>query len=57
MKKRYIIGIVIIALILVSILSVVIYNVIVENGKKYEIAEVTQYNYFVLKQENLNRSN
>lgn len=50
MKKKYIIGIVIIALILIGIISFFIYNKIIEEGKKYEIEQVTNYNYFVLKE-------
>jgi len=57
MKKRYIVGIVVAVLILVSILTFVIYNIIMKNGKKYEITEVKQYNYFILKQNDLTRSN
>ena len=52
MKKRYII-ITIAILILVAIASIVVYNIMIENGKKYEIARVEQYNYFILKQNNL----
>ena len=53
MKKRYIVLIVIIILVLISILSLVVYNKIVENRKKYEIDEVKEYNYFVLRQNEL----
>lgn len=49
MKKRYII-IAVVVLILIGIVSFFVYNKIVEDGKKYEIEEVGQYNYFVLKQ-------
>lgn len=52
MKKRYVI-IIIAILILISIASVTIYNIVVENGKSYEIEEVKQYNYFILKQDDL----
>lgn len=57
MKKRYIIGIVVVALILIVISSFAIYKFVSENGRKYEILEVKQYNYFILKQNNLRRSN
>lgn len=40
-------------LILVVIASVTIYNIAVENGKNYEIEEVKQYNFFLLKQNDL----
>ena len=52
MKRKYVIMIIAI-LILIAIASIVIYNIIVENGKNYEIEEVKQYNYFVLKQNDL----
>lgn len=53
MKKRYIIAIIVAILILIIIASAVIYNIIIENGKKYEIEEIKQYNYFILKQNDL----
>lgn len=53
MKKRYIIIIVIAILILVVISSFLAYHIIVENGKNYEIEQVKQYNYFILKQNDL----
>lgn len=40
-------------LILVAIASVVIYNIVVENGKNYKLEEVKQYNFFLLKQNDL----
>lgn len=40
-------------LILVTIASVTIYNIAIENGKNYEIEEVKQYNFFLLKQNDL----
>lgn len=55
MKKRYIVGIILSVLILIAIVSYFIVNLIIENGKKYEIAKVNEYNYFVLKQNNLTR--
>lgn len=53
MKKRYIIIIAIIILILIAIASVVIFNVVEEKSKDYEIEEIKQYNYFILKQNDL----
>lgn len=53
MKKRNIIIITIIILILVAIASSVIYHIMIENGKKYEIETVKQYNYFILKKDDL----
>lgn len=50
MKKRNIIGIIIAIIIVLAVASYFIYNIVVENGKKYEISEVKQYNYLVLKQ-------
>lgn len=52
MKKRYVIMIIAV-LILVAIAAVVVYNIVVENGKNYEIEEVSQYNFFLLKQNDL----
>lgn len=52
MKKRYIM-ITIAILIIVVIASVVIYNIVVENGKNYQIEQVKEYNYFILKQNDL----
>lgn len=53
MKKKYVIGIAIISVIIVIALSFVIYKVMQENGRKYEVEEVKQYNYFVVKQNDL----
>ena len=53
MKKRYVVLIVAIVLILIAVLSVIGYNIISENGKDYEIAKVEEYNYFVLRQNEL----
>lgn len=53
MKKRYIVIITIAILIIVAIASALIYNIVIENGKSYEIEQVKQYNYFILKQNNL----
>ncbi len=51
MKKKNIITIGI--LILVCIISFVSYKLIKKQNRKYEISEVKQYNYFLLKQNNL----
>lgn len=53
MKKRDIIIIIIAILILVTIVSVLIYNNRIEKNKNYEIEEVKQYQYFILKQNDL----
>ena len=53
MKKKYIIAIVLIIVIIIALIS---YFSFMNNGKKYEIEKVNQYNYFELKQNNLNRS-
>lgn len=51
MKKRYIVAIIIVLLIILSIGGFFVYNIMIENGRKYEIAQIKQYNYFVLKQQ------
>lgn len=51
MKKKYVILIIII--ILVSIISYIAVNKIIKNNRKYEIAKIENYNYFLLKQNNL----
>lgn len=53
MKRNFIIRNIIISIILIAIIAGVSYYFIKENGKKYEIAKVENYNYFVLKQNNL----
>lgn len=53
MKKRYMIIMVIAILIIITIASLAIYNITRGNGKSYEIEQVKQYNYFVLKQNEL----
>lgn len=53
MKKTYIVIMTIVIVILIAIASMVIYNVVIENGKNYQIEEVRQYNYFILKQKHL----
>lgn len=53
MKRNFIIRNIIISIILIAITAGVSYYFIIENGRKYEIAKVEDYNYFVLKQDNL----
>lgn len=53
MKRNFIIRNIIISIILIVIIAGVLYYFIKENGRKYEIAKVENYNYFVLKQNNL----
>ena len=49
MKRDFIIRTTIIVILVVAIIAGVSFYIIKENGKKYEIAQVKQYNYFVLK--------
>lgn len=51
MKKNFIIRNVIIAIVLLLIIAMGSYYFIRENGKKYEVETIEQYNYFVLKKE------
>ncbi len=51
MKKRYVILIIIAILVLLVIAGMGIYHVAIEKSKDYQIEQVKQYNYFVLKQE------
>lgn len=51
MKKRY--AIIIVIVILVALASFIIYNMTVGNRKNYEIEQVKEYNYFILKQNDL----
>ncbi len=51
MKKRYIVIIIIAILLAVALISGLVYYIIKENGKKYEIEKINQYNYFVLKKD------
>lgn len=53
MKKRYIILIVVIVLILLVSVAGVAYYIINAKSKEYEIEKVEEYNYFVLKQNDL----
>lgn len=51
MKKKCIIGIIIIVIAIIT--AFVVYKVIKENGRNYEIEKVSNYNYFVVMQNNL----
>ena len=51
MKKIFI---TIMIIILVIIIGGFTYNFINQTGRQYEILEVSEYNYFILKQNNLN---
>ena len=51
MKKKCIIGIIIIVIAIIT--AFVVYNIIKENGRNYEIEKVSNYNYFVVMQNNL----
>ncbi len=53
MKKTFRIRIAIITIIVISIIAFCIYKFIQNDSKKYEIAKVNEYNYFLLKQNNL----
>lgn len=50
MKKKYVILIVVAILIAIAIGTFIIYHINQESGKSYEIEQVKQYNYFLLKQ-------
>lgn len=49
MKRNFIIRTTILVVLAVAIIAGLSYYFITENGKKYEVAKVNQYNYFVLK--------
>ncbi len=53
MKRKFIIRNIVICIIFVIIISVIAHYFIKESGRKYEIAKVEQYNYFILKQNDL----
>lgn len=50
MKKRYIV-ITIIAILIIAVAIVGIHNLVTEQAKNYEIEQIKEYNYFVLKKE------
>lgn len=53
MKKRHIIIIILVILILAAMIGIPIYHVNFRKNKSYKIQEVKQYNYFILKQNDL----
>ena len=53
MKKNFIIRNIIISILLIGIIAFAIYYFIKLNNKNYEITKVEQYNYFILKQNDL----
>ena len=50
MKKRYIVLIIIIILLIVALASVFIFQKTIEEGKKYEIEEIKDYEYFIVRE-------
>lgn len=52
MKRRFRIWLSIIVIIAVVAISLIAYYLIKVNGRKYEIAKIEQYNYFILKKNN-----
>lgn len=50
MKKKYIIAIILLVLIIVAVASYFIYTNIVKEGRKYEIEQIEEFNYLVLRQ-------
>ena len=53
MKKTFRIRMTIIAIIVICVIAIGIYQLIKIKNKQYEIEKITEYNYFVLKQDNL----
>ncbi len=53
MKKKYAIIIIIVIMILIALASIIIYNMTAGSKKNYEIEQVREYNYFILKQNDL----
>lgn len=52
MKKKHIVGIIIISIIIIAIVGVFIAKKVIEDGKKYEIEKIDNYEYFTLKVDN-----
>ena len=52
MKKKHIVGIIIISIIIIATVGVFIAKKVIEDGKKYEIEKVDNYEYFTLKVDN-----
>ena len=51
MKKKYIVVSIVVLLILLLI-GLLVYKIVIEDGKKYEIVQVSEYNYFIVKHDN-----
>ena len=54
MKKKYIVIILAALLVIIGIISIIIYNNVIENEKKYEVEQIKECKYFILKQNELN---
>ena len=52
MKKKHIVGIIIIAIIIIATIGFFIAKKVIEDGKKYEIEKIDNYEYFTLKVDN-----
>lgn len=52
MKKKHIVGIIIIAIIIIATVGFFITKKLIEDGKKYEIEKIDNYEYFTLKVDN-----
>lgn len=52
MKKKHIVGIIIISIIIIAAVGVFIAKKVIEDGKKYEIEKIDNYEYFTLKVDN-----
>lgn len=52
MKKKHIVGIIIIAIIIIATVGFFIAKKVIEEGKKYEIEKIDNYEYFTLKVDN-----
>ena len=50
MKKKYIIAIILLVMVIVAVATYFIYTNIVKEGRKYEIEQIENFNYLVLKQ-------
>ena len=53
MKKTFRIKVITLTLIIIALVSGITSYFIIENSKKYEIAKVEEYNYFVVKENSL----
>ncbi len=52
MKKKNVVILLAVMLILVVLVSIGIYHIVIKNEKDYEIEEIKEYNYFIIKQDN-----